>query len=457
MSRWSRSLRIIGSLAAAALLAAACGTASTGTSGTSGASTTSGSSSSTTSAKPTASAPGITANQIVLGSTQPLTGPAAPGYSEIAPASNAVFQWANAHGGIYGRKIVYNYLDDAYNPTETVQKTRQLLAEPVFADFDPLGTPTQLQVQGLLNSQKVPQLFVASGCACWSNPAYPYTTGWQTNYVIEGKVLGKYVESHFKGKKIAYVYQDDEFGQDGVKGLDQEIPASQVVARQPYSIAQLLQATGLGDQMSKVQAAGAQVVVLFTIPAATAEALLGGAKLGLKAQYVVSNVGSDVITLSGLVSVISGGKAGAALLNGIISDDYLPSPADLSNPWVSLFHQIYEKYDNTSKNKFDGNTEYGMAVAFTMLDLLQAAGPNPTRASLVATLAAKGPTFNTPGLVPLSYSSSDHYGFEGAQIGVITGGKFVLSGPIYQTTNSGPITTYTGSPSTPPSFTNPTF
>jgi ABC-type branched-subunit amino acid transport system substrate-binding protein len=439
---------VVAVLAALAVVTAACGTA---------ANTTTTTSKTSQNSTPTASAPGITSTKITLGSTQPLTGAAAPGYSEIAPASNAVFQWVNAHGGVFGRKIVYNYLDDAYNPSETVTKTRQLLAEPIFADFDPLGTPTQLQVQALLNTDKVPQLFVASGCACWSLPAYPYTSGWQPNYIIEGKILGKYIASKYAGKKIAYIYQDDEFGTDGVKGLDQEIPAASVVAREPYSVAQLSLAAGLSDQVSKAQAAGAQVVVLFTIPAASAEALLGAAAVSYHPQFVISNVGADVQTLEGLVSAISGGKAGASLLNGIVSDDYLPPPSDSSNPWIQLFHQIYETYDNTTKNKFDGNTEYGMAVAITMVELLKAAGPNPTRASLIATLASAGHMLVTPGSVPLSYSSTNHYGYEGTQIGQIENSKLSVFGSVYETTNTGPITTVTPTAATPPSFASPGF
>jgi ABC-type branched-subunit amino acid transport system substrate-binding protein len=426
-----RALGGVAILATMAVLAAACGTAST---------TVTTTSPKTASSTPVASAPGITATQITLGSTQPLTGPAAPGYSEIAPASEAVFAWVNAHGGVYGRKIVDNYLDDEYDPSLTVTKTEQLLAEPIFADFDPLGTPTQLQVQSLLNTDKVPQLFVASGCACWSLPQYPWTSGWQPNYIIEGKILGKYIAAHFAGEKIAYIYQDDEFGGDGVKGLDQEIPASAVAAREPYSVDQLSLAAGLGTQVSKAQAAGAKVVVLFTIPAATAETLLGAAALGFKPQWVVSNVGADVITLEGLISAISGGKAGASLLNGLISDDYLPAPADATNPWIELFHQIYETYDNTKVNKFDGNTEYGMAVAITMV-----------------TLATDGAMLNTPGLVPLSYSSTDHYGFQGTEMGQILNGKTTLFGPAYETTNTGAITSTTAVSSTPPSFSSPGF
>ncbi|TMD38948.1 MAG: ABC transporter substrate-binding protein, partial [Chloroflexi bacterium] len=108
----------------------------------------------------TASAPGITASEIKIGSTQPLTGPAAPGYSEIAPAANAYFQYVNAHGGIFGRKITYEYLDDGYNPTNTASVTRKLvLQDKVFAVFNALGTPTHLAVVDYLNSEKVPDLF----------------------------------------------------------------------------------------------------------------------------------------------------------------------------------------------------------------------------------------------------------------------------------------------------------
>ena len=104
-------------MAAAALTVTACSSSSSSTT----------TSTSTSSAALTASAPGITATTITIGSHQPLTGPAAPGYSEIAPASNAYFQYVNANGGIYGRKIKYTYLDDAYNPTTTSSDVHQLV------------------------------------------------------------------------------------------------------------------------------------------------------------------------------------------------------------------------------------------------------------------------------------------------------------------------------------------
>ena len=150
----------------AALTVAACSSNSSSSS-----SPGAGSSSSSSSAALTASAPGITPTQITIGSHQPLTGPAAPGYCEIAPASAAYFDYVNAHGGVYGRKIVYKYLDDGYNPTTTASVVRQLvLQDNVYAMFDGLGTPTHLAAVSFLNAQKVPDVFVASGCNCWNDP-----------------------------------------------------------------------------------------------------------------------------------------------------------------------------------------------------------------------------------------------------------------------------------------------
>ena len=212
----------------AALGVAACSSSSS--------SSTTSSSTGSSSAALTASAPGITPTTITIGSHQPLTGPAAPGYSEIAPASNAYFQYVNANGGVYGRKIIYKYLNDAYDPTTTASVVRQLvLQDNVYAIFNGLGTPTHLAVVKYLNQSKVPDVFVASGCECWDNPGtYPDTFGWQLDYIREGKILGQYIKQHFPGKKVGVFYQDDDFGNGGLTGIKDEVPASSIVSTQPY-------------------------------------------------------------------------------------------------------------------------------------------------------------------------------------------------------------------------------
>ncbi len=106
----TQSIRLAAGTALVVLTAAAC---SSGSGSTGGGST----------AAP-GNTPGVTATTITIGSTQPLTGVAAPGYSEIAPAAKAMFDYINAAGGINGRTFVYKYVDDGYNPTTTVAQTR---------------------------------------------------------------------------------------------------------------------------------------------------------------------------------------------------------------------------------------------------------------------------------------------------------------------------------------------
>jgi ABC-type branched-subunit amino acid transport system substrate-binding protein len=423
-------------------------------------------------ASASSSTPGVTATTIHIGATVPLTGPAAPGYDEIAPAMNALFKWVNTHGGVYHRKIDYTILDDGYNPANTATLTRKLvLQDNIFADVGSLGTPTQSAVQSYLNAQKVPQIFIESGCDCWSDPKYPYSFGWQPPYTIEGKILGAYIKSKFPGKKVGYLYQDDEFGLDFVKGLNMELPSSSVVSQQTYDAATL--SGPLGNQMAALKAAGAQIVAMATIPAATALAMLPAASIGYFPQYVVSNVGSDAPTVGPLLEAytrLGGGSSSQAaaatgLLNGLITDSYFAPESDVSNPWVRVETKLLKKYEPAlyAKAGLDGNTAYGIALAYTFVEALQAAGKNLTRAGLLSALEKEGKNFVTPGFVPLSYSKNVHFGFEGAEVVQLTTtapkavtptGRWIGTKALtkVETTGagSGPVVTYTGKTSVPP-------
>ena len=412
-------LGLAGCLTAAALVASGCGS--------SGGSST----------------PGLTKTSVLIGSHQPLTGPAAPGYSEIAPAAKAFFKYVNAGGGVNGRQINLIYKDDGYNPTNTVNVVKQLvLQNKVFAIWGGLGTPTHTKVVDFLNSEKVPDLFVSSGCPCWDDGTkHPETFGWQPNYTIEGKILGQYLKQKFPGKKVAVFYQDDDFGQGGLAGLKIEL-GNQIVAAKPYQPT----VTNVAPQITAIQKSGAQVLVDFTIPAFTALERLTSFKLGYKPQLVVSNVGIDPTTVGGLLKSFSKGKAGTALIEGAITDAYLPPTTDTSNGWIQLFKKIHDQYD--PKAPFDGNVEYGMASAYTFAQALKNAGKNPTRSSLVDAVEKGG--FTGPGLVPFRYSKTEHGGYAGGQIATIKNGQVVTQGQALVTDpGTGPIKVSTMKPAQP--------
>jgi branched-chain amino acid transport system substrate-binding protein len=424
----TRMLAAVVAVGAAAIALASCGSSSSSSGGS--------------------GAPGVTATTITFGSHQPLTGPAAPGYSEIAPASQAFFNYVNANGGVFGRKIQLVIKDDAYNPANTVNVVHQLvLQNNVFGIFEGLGTPTHTKVVSFLNASKVPDAFVASGCPCWdSGTAQPYTFGWQPNYTIEGKILGQYIKQHYAGQKVGVLYQDDDFGQGGLAGIQDELPAADI-ASQPYQPT----ATTLAPQITAIKASGAKVLVSFTVPIFTAVSELTQFTLGYHPQLVVANVGIDPTTVGELLKTISKGKAsGTALIEGAITDGYLPSNTDTSNPWIQLFMKVHAQYDASAP--FDGNVVYGMANAYTLVQALEAAGKNLTRQDLVNAINNDGAKWTGPGLVPFRYSTSDHGGYGGVEMGRVQGGNIVLFGGPLTTdpTPGSPITPYTGTQPAPP-------
>src|SRR3954469_5733354 len=144
-------------------------------------------------------------------------------------------------------------------------------------------------------------------------------------------------------------------------------------------------------------------------------------KVGFNPKLAVSNVGSDPITLAGVLEAFAkqahATVKGSDLVQGIITDAYLSSPADPNNSWIQLFKKIHDKY--IPKLPFDGNVLYGMAVAYTFAEALKAAGANPTREGIIKAIEKGLP--QGPGTVPFRYSNTSHAGFIGAQIGVITG------------------------------------
>src|SRR5580765_8984797 len=172
-------------------------------------------------------ASGAASTQVTIGGTTPLSGPAAA-YQSVAKGAAAYFRYVNAKGGVNKRKINYIYKDDAYDPSKTVDATRELVSQDkVFAIFNSLGTDQNLATRAYLNALKVPQLFVASGATTFGNDykKYPYTIGYQPNYRAEGTIYGRYIVKHSPKSRIGVLYQNDDYGTDLLAGLQRGLGA----------------------------------------------------------------------------------------------------------------------------------------------------------------------------------------------------------------------------------------
>jgi ABC-type branched-subunit amino acid transport system substrate-binding protein len=390
-------------------------------------------------APPPSPVPGVTPTNVVIGSDQPLTGRAATGFGEIGPATRAFFTFVNAHGGVHGRTITYTYLDDASNPATAIADENAL--EPqVFAYVNGFGVTEHAAIVDTLNAHGVPDLFVGSSCDCWNEPEQrPETFGFGTDYPEEGRLMGHYVARTFPTATVAYIWENSSPGccQRSMQELDTQIPASRVVTRQPFTPAEL-PSDRLLPQVRAAQAAGAQVLVLDTIaPAAVALALLDAASLGYHPTVVDTfHLSADPVTVGGLIRQFSGGAASPSLEDGLITQDYLPSASDTANPWIALFRQVHDAYEPTAP--FDNMSVYGMTAASTFVQALWAAGPHPTRQSIVNAVNRGEVNLGGPA-APFDFSPMNHAGYGGEEIGTVADGGIGLAGPVFFSHDTGPI------------------
>ena len=379
--------------------------------------------------------PGVTSRLISIGGTFPLSGPASS-YGTIPHADAAYFSYFNSlkqpggKRGVYGRQIQFTYLDDGYNPAQTVQLTRGLVEQTkVFAIFNGLGTEPSEAARAYLNSAKVPQVFLATGASEFDALAkqYPWTIGYQPTYVSEGYAYGRYIVAQEPQAKIGVLYQNDSYGKDYVDGLKKGLGSkqSQIVDMEGYEAT----AADVGSQIAKLKASGANTLCIFALPKYTIQAYAIAAKLGWNPAIFTNSV-SATSTIMGIATKSSS----AQTTNGTIAATYLKDPTDPkwdNDPGMKLYKKIMAAYYPTG-NVNDQFNVYGMSAAWTMIRALQGAGPNPTRASLIAAVRSLNYSDN-PFLLPgikVQTSAKDPYPIQQQQLIRWTDGKWVNFGPL---------------------------
>ncbi|HEY8103820.1 MAG TPA: ABC transporter substrate-binding protein [Gaiellaceae bacterium] len=374
--------------------------------------------------------PGITSKTILLGGTTPLSGPASA-YASVARGASAYFKYANTRGGVNGRTITYKYLDDAYNASQTVQATRQLVeGDKVFAIFNSLGTEQNAATRDYLNSKQVPQLFVASGATTFGRDykKYPWTIGFQPSYQAEGWIYGKYLARTKPGAKVAVLFQNDDYGKDLLAGLKQGIAHSKVrvVAAQPFEAT----APDVQSQVAKLKASGANVLALFATPRHAIQGYVFASRLNWR-PLVINNA---VSSASNIMTLASEGGSNKAVQNSI-SIVFLKDPTDpkwRNDAAVKLYRSIMAKYAKGANVK-DVYHVYGMAVAYETVRVLKAAGKNLTRRGVMAQTAKLNDASN-PFLLPgisIRTSGTERFPIEQALLQRWSNGRWTSFGGLW--------------------------
>jgi branched-chain amino acid transport system substrate-binding protein len=359
--------------------------------------------------------PGVTSNEIVIGGTIPLSG-IAQSYASVGKGAEAYFKYVNAKGGVNRRKITYKYLDDQYNPSSTVQVTRQLVQqEHVFAIFNSLGTEHNLSIRAYLNAAKVPQLFVGSGATTFGRDykRYPYTIGYLPSYVGEGKVYARHILKTKPSAKIGVLFQNDDYGKDLLNGFRAGLGAKSrnIVSMQSYDSLE----TEVSSQIARLKSSGAKIFVLIATPPFVIRGLKSAATLGWKPQIYVNQVGSAT-NIMRIVAL----TANPQIIEGAITIQAYKDPTSPRfgrDRGMLLYRRIMKRYLPRADAN-DGFHVYSMAVAYTFVDALRKTGKNVTRAGIlraVQNLNEPSNPFILPGIV-VKTSPTDHFPIEQGQL-----------------------------------------
>jgi ABC-type branched-subunit amino acid transport system substrate-binding protein len=204
-------------------------------------------------------AQGVTDTQIVLGQSAPLSGPAQALGKDMQLGASLYFDEVNAHGGVYGRKIVLKTLDDGYEPARAAENTKKLIEDDkVFALFGYVGTPTSQASMPIFTAAKVPFVGAFTGAELLRNPMNHYVFNVRASYFDETELIVQHLTA-LSLNKIAVFYQNDAYGQAGLagveramKGRNMTVAASGTVERNSVDVAKAVQQIGKADPQAVV-------------------------------------------------------------------------------------------------------------------------------------------------------------------------------------------------------------
>jgi branched-chain amino acid transport system substrate-binding protein len=347
-----------------------------------------------------AQGPGITDTEIIIGAHSPLSGPYGAVYSMVPKAQEAYYKYVNdTQGGVCGRELVFKVEDDGYDPAQALEVTRKLVErDKVFAMVGSLGDHPHGGVWEYLNENEIPDILVSAGASQYgADPeGHPWTVQMIPSYKNEGTLFGQYISQELPGTKVAILYENNIYGKDGQagvkEGLDRE--KNELVSVQSYEET----AVDVRSQVMNMKNDGAEVVVLYTTPGYTAQAIKEADRLGWRPQFITCYVNSDEITFQ-FVS--------AELMEGTITFQAYKMAAWTDEPAIAEHRRIMQEYGGPSPTNF---TVYAQSKAELSVEILSRTCDNLTREGLMEALHSIKDWHSDLFLdeVSVSYSETDH-------------------------------------------------
>ncbi len=270
--------------------------------------------------------PGVTDEEVVLGISAPLSGPAAA-WSAIAAGAQGWAAHVDAQGGVHGRQIRVVVKDDGYVPGRAVANLTEM-KDSVFALVAaPLGTAVANANKDLLAEAGLPVVYPFANPRVWARQSkdkiervfvvYP-------DYENEGAFLAEQASKLTAAKKVAVFYQNDDYGRDGLAGVKRGLGSTgaTLLAEVPYE----LQDRDMSIHALKFKDSGADTLILYSTTTHGANLVKEMAKVGYRpAMFASFPLGDHLVMFrllgelwEGVYFTVYGPVAGEPAANRVI-------------------------------------------------------------------------------------------------------------------------------------------
>ncbi|MGH2453828.1 MAG: ABC transporter substrate-binding protein [bacterium] len=315
---------------------------------------------------------GITPTEIVIGSTVPLSGPAAFWGLGVGGGIDAYLKLINEAGGIHGRRFRTVLLDDSYLPPRAAVNARELVERHnVFAIVGMIGTANAFATREYILESKVLWITPTTN-DIWAGlrpeqKKYLFVT--YPSYHNEGRILTEYAAKNLGAKSIAVFYQNDEYGLGLLRGVKYGAAQSKGVKFAGQASYEVTDAD-VSAQAVKLRATGADTVFIAATPSAGALIVREMAKLGWQPKKLATFTLGDPIMFR---------LAGEAW-NDIYIGQYFPTPGTDAKVDEMLANLI--RISPALRNS-PYNALAGVSFVEPLVEALRRVGPNPTKDRVV--------------------------------------------------------------------------
>lgn len=346
---------------------------------------------------------GVTDRTIRLGMSSPLSGPTGAYGRQMKEGIEAYFTRVNLAGGVHGRRLELVALDDGYETERAVANARRLVAqERVFALMAFYGTSPTAAVLPILDASGVPLIGTISGAEALRKPVNRHMFHLRASYGDETAAIVKNLTT-VGLTRIAVLYQDDGFGQAGLKGVNDALAARQLAPVATASVPR--NSVDVAPAVAIIAKEKPQAVVMVTLYRPTAEFVKQLRAAGVTPFFVaLSPVGTDQLIA----------ELGPDHTRGIQVAQVIPAP------WGDKL-EVQREYKRTLATHARGTqlSYYGLEGylnAKLVVAALERAGPNPSREKLIGALRS-GP-FNLEGY-RVNFAAGSNSGSNYVEVSVI--------------------------------------